>query len=153
MTTTTGTTFSVGDTVHITRDASPRWAGTYDVAKVNRTTLRLVGNLAPNGLKPPMAMVSPGPMPTAGTAAAVEPPEVLQPGTVVRLIGVRNVDPDALYVVTGQAPRGARVFPLGGSDRYYTGIAASRMKRVDRIDGWTARTGVATRSLDLAEEA
>ena len=70
MTTTTGTTFSVGDTVHITRDASPRWAGTYDVAKVNRTTLRLVGNLAPNGLKAPMAMVSPGPRPTAGNCTA-----------------------------------------------------------------------------------
>jgi hypothetical protein len=139
---TTTTEYRIGDTVHISIAESPRWAGTYTVAKVNPTTYRLIGDKAPNGLKAHKGLVSAGPLPSTGRATAtvsVDPlPEYFHPGSVVTVEGVRNGDPSQLWVVTGQTGDRYRLFPLGGSDRYLRGIPPTRMKRVTRIDGWTA---------------
>lgn len=140
--TTTTTEYRIGDTVHITVEQSARWAGTYTVAKVNPTTYRLIGDKAPNGLKAHKSLVSTGPLPSARRTRAtvsVDPsPEYFQPGSVVTLIEQWHGDPSQLWVVTGQTGDRYRLFPLGGSDRYLRGVAPSRMKRVTRIDGWTA---------------
>ena len=125
----------VGDTVHITMSDSTRYAGTYEVVKVNPTTYKLTNDRVAN-LKAPHFMVHAGAA-NGAVAVAPLPDESFESGTVVTLTGVRNVDPKTLYVVTGRTDRGYRVFVLGGSTRYYTGIPAARLTRVTKIDSWS----------------
>jgi hypothetical protein len=140
---TTITTHRVGAIVHITPLDSARYAGTYTVTKVNPTTYRLTNDTVAN-LKASYSMVHAGALDgdTFGTIkGAVEvplPTEHFDSGTVVTLNGVRGVDPKSLWVVTGNVAKGYRVFPLGGSRRYYTGLPAARLTRVTAIDGWKA---------------
>ena len=136
-------TFAVGTTVHITPADSEKYAGTYKITKVNPTTYRLSNDKIVN-LKAPHSFVKAGELsgrkvvPVGGGIVEFEPPVTLQPGTVVTLNGVRGVDATALWVVTGSVPKGYRVFPLGGSTRYYTGLPAARLTVVKTIDGWQA---------------
>lgn len=132
----------VGDTVHILPSFSPKYGGTYKVTKVNPTTYRLTGSQATN-LKATHDCVYAGPLPdepTAATAAIVTPMPLLtmQPGTVVRFTRGTTTDKERLYVVTGNAPRGYRIFPLGGSHRYHTNVPPTMLEVVTRIDGWSA---------------
>jgi len=131
----TTTMHNVGDTVHIDRATSAKYAGTYRVSKINPTTYILSNDQHPT-LKAPHGMVGAG-TPDTGDAAVV-PVESFQPGAVVTLRGVRGADPARLFVVTGSVPKGYRVFPLGGSDRYYTGVPAAKLVRIATIDGWAA---------------
>lgn len=132
--------FKVGDTVHITRAESARWTGTYKIDKVNPTTLILSNETVPR-LKAHQALVKAGALNGAAPATITEipfPTERFLTGTVVTVSGVRGVDSEALWVVTGESPKGYRIFPLGGSDRYYRGIPAARLTKVTEIDGWKA---------------
>ena len=125
-----------GDIVHINRTESAKYAGTYTVVKVNPTTYVLKGERAAN-LRAPHDMVHAGEQPGAPVVTQVPIPEFFDNGTVVK-IRARNIDPETLFVVTGQTGRGYRVFPLGGSARYYTGIPSDRMTRVTEIHDWKA---------------
>jgi len=133
----------VGDTVHITALDSARWAGTYEVTKVNPTTYRLKSPTVGN-LKAHHSMVHAGPAPLPAVAAAtapsvdVIPMSSLKPGTPVRFTRGITTDRDRIYVVTGTAPRGVRLFPLGGSNRYHTNVPPAMLEIVTEIDGWRA---------------
>jgi len=130
----------IGDTVHIRAIDSAKFAGTYTVTKVNPSTYALTGERAAS-LKAPHAMVHAGPLGSAPTPVLtqVPVPVFLDNGTVVK-VRAKNVDPDALYVVTGQVSRGYRVFPLGGSSRYYTGIPGDRLTVVTEIHDWKVQS-------------
>jgi hypothetical protein len=77
------------------------------------------------GLRIPPAYLVPGApaegRPNALSVAAVGA-TILQTGTLVRYDGA-----EGLWVVAGFSGRGHRIFPLGGSDRYYRGVPASRL--------------------------
>lgn len=130
-------TLRVGDTVHLGYADSPKYAGTYKIIKVNPTTYVLSGDRSKN-LKVHHELVSPGPLSlTASTTAVVEQEEFFDSGSVVH-IKAKSINPDTLFVVTGQVSRGYRCFPLGGSPRYYTGIPARQLTRVTEIHDWKA---------------
>jgi len=138
--------FNVGDTVHLTVADSVKWAGNYKVVKVNPTTYGLERMQDGARLKAGHEMVRPGTLPDGTLTMDRDQPIVMadpiqehfQTGAVVHMKNVRGVDPSKHWVITGQTARGYRLFPLGGSTRYYTGISASRLVRVTEIDGWKA---------------
>lgn len=121
------TDLAVGMEVHMdpTQSASAKFHGTtYIVQKVNPKNVKLQDedgnrvNASPFYLAPGRANPNDlGPCP--------EPAVYFQNGTVVRL---RNKA--ELFVVTGQTAKGYRIFPLGGSMRYYTGVASSALTEV-----------------------
>jgi hypothetical protein len=136
------TQHKVGDTVHILPSVSPKYAGTYKVTKINPTTYRLTGEVHSN-LKAGHDYVLAGPLPgepeqAATPHATTVPLDTLKPGTAVRFTRGITTDKDRIYVVTGNAPRGYRLFPLGGSNRYHTNVPATMLEVVTTIDGWTA---------------
>jgi hypothetical protein len=136
---------TVGSQVHIARQESPAHVGTYTVLKVNPTTYRLRREGDGALLRAAHNFVQPGPLPKydithdseAGTTTVRRNEEHFETGAVVT-IKIQKVDPAQLWVVTGETARGYRVYPLGGSTRYYTGIPSSRLIRVTEIDGWRA---------------
>lgn len=135
--------FQVGDTVHITREDSARWFGTYTVEKVNPTTYVLTNPQGGRGLRAQHGLVGAGPLPgtsvfdPATRTSTFNPGVRLNPGTVVRA-RLRGVDPDQLWVVTGLVQKGHRIAPLGGSTRYYTGVSGVLLTVVSEIEGWKA---------------
>lgn len=125
----------VGDTVHILPSTSALYAGTYQVTKVNPRTYRLASEVHDN-VRAAHEHVHAGPMPAL---APLTPHSVnLQPGTAVRFTRGHTTDKEQIFVITGNAPRGYRLFPLGGSRRYHTNVPATMFEIVTRIDGWTA---------------
>ena len=127
----------VGDTVHILPSDSARWAGTYEVTKVNPTTYRLKSPTVA-GLKAHHSMVHAGPTPPEPEVTLVPLALNLMPGTPVRFTRGITTDKEQVYVITGNAPRGYRLFPLGGARHYKTNVPASMIEVVTEIDGWRA---------------
>ena len=129
---------NVGDTVHITASESPKWAGNYKVIKINPTTYQLKRESDGALLKAGHGLVTLGALPTVSSIGTpYVPTEFFEAGTVVTFKNSK-VDPNKLWVVTGQTGKGYRIFPLGGSARYYTGIPANRLTRVTEISDWQA---------------
>jgi hypothetical protein len=130
---------AVGDIVHITAQASAAHAGTYVIIKVNPTTYRLRREGDGALLRATHSYVQPGPLPQNGATSitAIRDEEHFDTGSVVTA-RITGVDPAQLWVVTGETAKGYRIYPLGGSRRYYTGIPSSRLTRVTSIKEWTA---------------
>ena len=125
-----------GDTVHVTRRDSPKYAGTYTVEKVNPKTYKLVREGDGMRLTASHELVQAGRLEdqTSISLIPVEPVQHFLTGTVVS-IDLPQLRGN-LWVVTGEVARGYRVFPLGGSRGYYTGIAAEKMTEVTEITDW-----------------
>jgi len=138
------TLYRVGETVHILPSDSPKYGGTYKVTKVNPTTYRLAGDVHSN-LKAAHSYVHGGPLSQDEVSGPAPEPEVertallnLMPGTPVRFIRGHTTDKTKLYVITGTAPRGYRIFPLGGAHRYHTNVPGSMLEVVTEITDWRA---------------
>lgn len=136
-------TATVGSTVHILPEDSRTHAGTYTVVKVNPTTYRLQRQGDGAFLRASHDFVRPGELPrfivtsTPESTMVTRSEEHFDNGAVVTVY-MRGVNPDALWVVTGETPKGYRIFPLGGSARYYTGVPSRLLTRVTTITEWTA---------------
>lgn len=131
------TKHKVGDTVHIPLNEWDK-GGTFTVKKVNPTTYALDRPEGGRGVKAPHDMVYAGPHPgeTKGPGGAVvtefASPVIFNPGTVVR----HKRYPEKLLVVTGITGDKHRLFPLGGSDRYYRGVPGAVLTEVTEITDW-----------------
>jgi hypothetical protein len=128
--TTLRTAKAAGTFVHIdpTEPRCARWAGTnWTVDKVNPSTVSLVEEGTGRRLKAAHEFVIDGPVPQGSTPGVVEVPleEFVDNGSVVRFT---NKGQTGLYVVTGQTAKGYRLFALGGSASYFTGVPARRFE-------------------------
>lgn len=132
-------TFRIGDEVYIDPASAtkPQWQGTWEVVKINQRTVRLtqVKDGRPTFLTADKSLLFKGQWPEgASPRFDVLDNEWFDPGSVVTLRGK-----DGLFVVTGTSGNGYRLFPLGGSSRYYRGVSARQITRVTEIDGWRAQ--------------
>jgi hypothetical protein len=127
--------FSIGDKVVINPAMASGYPGVWTVRKVPAGSRGVNYVLDPEsggrGLRIPAEYLSPAP--TGATVTTVSIPTVHDPGTVVRFR-------DKAYVVTASDRKGGhRLFPLGGSDRYYRGIMSGQFAVVPRdsiiVDG------------------
>lgn len=82
----------------------------------------------PRGLKVKEDMIEAGPYdPHISAAKPYVPPTLHDCGTVVRFAHPTRADQRGLHVVTGHTGLNHRVYPLGGSTRYYTGIPGGQL--------------------------
>jgi hypothetical protein len=126
------TTHKVGDTVHITAEDWPGHAGSYTVRKINPKTIVLDPVEGGRGAKVPHYYAKPGPLPEGGERISFTEVKTFEPGTVVK----HARHPGQLYVVTGITFPNHRLFPLGGSDRYFRGVPGSVLTEVTEIEHW-----------------
>lgn len=128
--------FKVGDIVKIrpefAKTPSHR-TSTYEVVKVNPRTLGCKNTATGAKLNAdPEVLMLASEATEGATVTLLAPEEIplpLDKGTVVRpnADGRRRKLPDGLYVITGETSKGYQIFPLGGSTRYYTGVAAKSL--------------------------
>lgn len=123
--------FKVGDIVHLAVNSGfseEAKSHTYKIEKVpaGRTGVNYIAQPtdgARRGVRAPEQCLIAGPvLPVTATPYVYVPP--LQAGTLVTFKG-------ELWVVTGNTAKGSRIFPLGGSTRYYTGIPNSMLTVID----------------------
>jgi hypothetical protein len=124
------TQFHIGDIVHLAADSAfseEVKSHTYKIEKVpaGRTGVNYVAQPTDGswrGIRAPERCLVIGPVPALHVP--YQPP--LEPGTLATFKGH-----DGLWVVTGNTAKGNRIFPLGGSMRYYTSIPNSKLTVID----------------------
>jgi hypothetical protein len=126
--------FSIGDRVTVNPAMASGYPGVWTVRKVPTGSRGINYVIDPEhggkGLRIPAEYLLPA---NGATVTAVPIPTVHDPGTVVKFRG-------KAYVVTASDRNGGhRLFPLGGSDRYYRGIMSGQFAVVPRdsiiVDG------------------
>ena len=132
--------FSIGDKVVVNPAMLPgKYPGVWIVRKVPAGSRGVNYVLDPEsggrGLRIPAEYLKPASEANGATADVVGVPYQVthDPGTVVKFQG-------KAYVVTGTDRNGGhRLFPLGGSDRYFRGVTSARFTVVPRdsiiVDG------------------
>lgn len=140
---TTTTQFPVGTLVRVAPEfakTSAHRTSTYRVVKVNPKTLKLENTETKAALVADPAVLVPADSVPEGPAYMGSPLigpapdfEMFEKGTVVTF-----AQKPGYFVVTGESDRGYRIFPLGGSPRYFTGIPMRLLTRVTEISNWKA---------------
>lgn len=122
-----------GDKVHVKSSVvaiHKEWAGTWIVERVNKVNLSVRNGTRSGRIHP--SFVEAGPDPSNPDVSVPDPPAFVSVGTLARVADdTTSKIPPGLYVVTGQTAKGVRLFPLGGSTRYYTNVQPKVFEVID----------------------